>query len=334
MKKIICILIMVLCLNVVAFGDMIDEGYIGLIFDNFDKYDEATKLENAELLDVFFATDFSLDILYTTLISTKKASLDAYGVSEGDLRRNIDALKTWSVEDRKALIAAGVSGNQALVIDINNRNVKKEEILGSAFITSAKPIKAEYKKNFKDMDGHWSKSSVNFLTERDIIRGKSDVAFEPDANILKSEIVSMVVGLVVEDAKALPAYTGKVADIQTGAWYDTTMQHAYALNIIEEDLNKKLNPTKFASREEVVDILVNTISSLNIDLNEDLKAYKGDYSDYSNLSPSYRESMVIAINLGLINGKTQDTIAPNAFITRGETAAVVKRLYDFIIKEL
>ena len=325
---------MIICLFAggLSFADSIDESYIGLIFDNFDKYDEEQKIENAEILDVLFSSNMGLDLLYNEIIRSKKASLEAYGVSEADLRRNIDALKTWSVEDRKALIAAGASGNEALVYDLNEKNsfvLKK-----TPFIQKAKLPQASLKKEFIDIKNHWSQDNVNFLAERGIISGKSQTSFAPNDNILKAEIVKLVMNLVVEDEDQLPAYTGNVKDIESGAWYDQAMKQAYTLEIIKADLSNQLNPVTFATREEVVDVIIKSISAIGIEIDSDLIKYKSSFKDYKNLSPQYRESMVVAINLGIIGGKGDNTIAPKALITRGETAAVIKRLYDFIINKI
>jgi hypothetical protein len=332
MKKVLCVLVMMIVLSSMSFADPIDEGYISLIFDNFDKYSEEEKIENAEILDVLFSSNMGLELLYNEIIRSRKASLEAYGVSEADLKRNIDALKTWSVEDRKALIAAGASGNKALVYDLNEKNslvLKK-----TPFIQRERTANPELKKDFVDVRNHWSQDNVNFLAERGIISGKSQTSFAPEDNILKAEIVKLVMNLVIEDERQLPVYSGSIKDINTGAWYDDAMKQAYTLEIIKEDLENKLNPVTFATREEVVDIIIKSISSIGIDIDSELKKYTSTFKDYKNLSPQYRESMVIAINLGIIGGKGDNTIAPKALITRGETAAVVKRLYDFIINKI
>ena len=332
MKKIIGVMFLLLSFSIGAYGEMIDEGYVGLIFDNFDKYDEKEKLQNAELLDVFFTSDFTLDLLYKEIVRNKSASLEAYGISESDLKRNIDALKTWSVMDRKALIAAGVSGDQTIVYDLNEKNngsVKK-----SPFIQKAKEADPKLKKDFLDVKNHWSQENVNFLSDRGIISGKSKTSFAPDDNILKAEIVKLVINLVVEDENQLPTYTGNVTDIKSGAWYEDAMKQAYALEIIKKDFSNLLKPETFATREEVVDIIVNSISAIGIEVDSDLKIYKGSFTDYKDLSPEFKESMTIAINLGIIGGKGNNDIAPKALITRGETATVVKRLYDYIINNI
>ena len=325
---------MIICLFIggISFADSIDESYIGLIFDNFDKYDEEQKTENAEILDVLFSSNMGLDLLYNEIIRSKKASLEAYGVSEADLKRNIEALKTWSVEDRKALIAAGASGDKALVYDLNEKNsfvLKK-----TPFIQKAKLPQASLKKEFSDVKNHWSQDNVNFLAERGIISGKSQTSFAPEDNILKAEIVKLVINLVVEDGSQLPDYKGDIKDIETGAWYDDAMKQAYTLELIKSDLENRLNPITFATREEVVDVIIKSISAIGIEIDPDLKKYKSSFKDYKNLSPQFRESMVVAINLGIIGGKGDNTIAPKALITRGETAAVIKRLYDFIINKI
>lgn len=334
MKRLILILIFLLAFSTISFGEGIDESYIDLIFNNFDKYDEATKKENAELLDVFFSSNIGLDILCSEIIRTKADSLEAYNITPEQVEANIEALKTWSVADRKEMLAAGVDGNRTKVIEINNKYKEQATAIAAAFISQAKPVVSGYVNTFKDTSTHWSKDYIQFLNERAIISGRSKEAYEPDGNIKRSEIVTVVMNLVIEEPESLPQYEGTVDDIETGAWYDSYMQRAYTLKVIKENYKNELLPEDLATREEVVDVLIKTLNAMHVEITEEMKVYQGGFVDLDSVSSEYKESMIIAINLGFISGKGQGRIAPEDLITRGETAVVIKKLYEYILGQL
>lgn len=318
-----------------SFGEMIDENYIKLMFESFSRYSEEEKKTNAELLEVLLTSDMGLDLLYVEAVRTKGASLKAHGISEEELKRNIEILKGWSVEDRLAFLKAGVDGDFEKINEINLRNQKKEIVIEkSAFLSTAKPLVKKYNKDFDDIEKHWSKDFVTFLNERGIISGKSEGEFAPDDNVKRAEIVTLVMKVIIADDSMIPTYDGKVEDIQSGKWYDKSMQNAAVLGVIAQNSSDEFQPEKFSQRAEVVDILVKSLKAYGISFDEKTKLYTGDFKDFYDVELKYRESMIIAINLGFINGVSDKMIQPNGLITRGQTAVVIKKMYDYILEDM
>ncbi|MBI9014120.1 MAG: S-layer homology domain-containing protein [Clostridiales bacterium] len=335
MKKIILIVISLLLLSSFTFAEMIDESYINLIFDNFNKYSEEQKKENADLLEVLFSSNLGLDLLYSEVIRTKSEALKLHGITEEELKKNIEILKGWPQSDRLAFLNAGVAGDFDTVKEINYRNKKPEfSVYKSAFIKNKKPIIESYNEKFDDLSNHWSKEYVVYLNERGIIAGKTDNSFEPDENIKKAEIVTLVMNVIISDDDKLPEYRKDITDIQAGKWYDKFMQGAVTLDIVMPNGFNRLNPENLSTREEVIDILIKSLMAIEIPINENMNEYNGDFVDFDQLNEQYMESMVIAINLGFVNGKGNRQIAPNDLITRGETAVVIKKMYEYILSNL
>lgn len=128
-KKIICFLCCLILGGQLALGDTIDDTYINLIFDKFSSYDEQTKLEKAEELRVFMKTEERLDLLYTLVVTTQGDNMEKYGISNAEIKSNIEALKTWTYLDRMALIDAGVSGDREIVSKLNNKYAESPDIV-------------------------------------------------------------------------------------------------------------------------------------------------------------------------------------------------------------
>jgi hypothetical protein len=140
--------------------------------------------------------------------------------------------------------------------------------------------------------------------------------------------------LVVVEPEGVPTYEGEVPDIEYGKWYDTAMQNAFTLGLIEPNHLGYLSPDYYSTREEVVDVLIRCIGALGIDIDPVLKTYGSDFKDFDQVSDELKESMTIAINLGFISGMSDGRIAPKEEITRGQIAAVVKKLYLYVLDEL
>lgn len=352
MKKAILILLMLILSTTFVFAETVDSNYIDLIFDKFASMSDSEKTTNEIWLSGFIASEPGLEVLYLEAIK-KTDSMATYNITEADVRRNINALKTWSIEDRKALVAAGASGDRAAVDALNKKNANStgssttgtdakpvlntrlERLTYSGLITNEIMIEPELKnKSFRDIENHWSKEHVLYLVERDIISGKDELSFDPEASISKAEIVTLVTKLIIDDMTKVPAYTGDVEDIVAGKWYDGHMQRGLVLGLIEPNADDLLEPLHNSSREEVVEILVKAIEVLEIPVADELKIYKGEFKDFKLISESRKEAMTIAINLGFISGKGDGILDPQSEIKRSEIAVVVKKMYLYIVDNM
>ncbi|MBN2794421.1 MAG: S-layer homology domain-containing protein [Clostridia bacterium] len=373
MKKGILVFICLILFSLPIYAESIDESYIDLIFDKFADYSESIRNGKAEELKVFMEENARLDLLYTVIITTKSDLMAKYNISEADLKKNIDALKTWSALDRLKLVEAGASGDRSTVDALNAKYASENNttptlptvptipstpalppsgyiplddeetplayisfkgvLKSSGFIYESIEVK-EIGKTFGDVKFHWSKEYVNYLAERHIISGYNSKTFMPDANIKKSEIVALLMKLLVVDPLKLPEYSGHISDLDYNNWYDQTMKNAFTLGIIEPNYLGYIEPNHYSTREEVVDMIIRSIGAMHIKIDDHLKIYKSNFNDFDKVKSEFKESMTIAINLGFISGMGNNTIAPNKEITRGEIAVVVKKLYLYILDEI
>ena len=350
-----------------VFAESLDSEYIDLIFDKFASYDEPTRAKReAELYD-FIGYNSGIDFLHIQVLA-RKDEMAAYGITEEDLRRNFSALKTWSVEDRRAMVTAGAADDKATVIALNSKNAsnssgdgssgdgstgsagtgagavgtttpkaetREEKLAIKGLITAEIAVKPELEsKRFQDTENHWSNEHVLYLVERGIISGKNELSFDPEAPIAKAEIVTLVTKLIISDNTKVPSYSGSVADIEAGKWYDSHMQRGHALGLIAENTSGDLEPLHNSSREEVVEILIKAIEALEIPVADELKVYNGNFKDFEQISETRKEAMTIAINLGFISGKGDGVLDPQSEIKRSEIAVVVKKLYLYIVENM
>jgi hypothetical protein len=368
MKRLVAVLVLVMMMPTISMGDALDTKYVNLIFEKFESYDDETKKERSELLSLLMSSDKGLELLYSEIVDNRKDSMDKYGISEAVLRRNIDALKTWRASDRKLLVSAGVSGDKDAIYELNEKYADEDESdepskptgpstpvsptdleeTGEVVIVShlekmikkgliskeRKEIEELKDKSFIDVERHWSKDDVLFLVRRGMINGRDEKHYAPSENITKAEVVTIITKLLIENDENLDKYEGGIKDIEQGKWYDDHMKKAYVLGLVHENNMGNLEPNHIATKEEVVEILINAIESLEIDIDDEAKVFSGSFKDFDVVTKSRQVPMAIAINLGFIKGIDEETIAPKGEITRAEMATVVKRMYLYIMKQL
>ncbi|WP_240842679.1 S-layer homology domain-containing protein [Acidaminobacter sp. JC074] len=358
MKKVLLILLMLILFTSSVFAESLDSNYLDLIFKSFESMSDAEVKSNKMILETFITNDTGLEVLYKKALE-KESAMEAYNISKSDVRRNIDALKTWSVEDRLALVEAGATGDKStvkklnkkyegtstsntgggtvvpsVVTDDNINTVTKVNIKSGLIKEEIQVIEKLKGKSFRDTENHWSNQYVTYLVERDIISGKDEFNYDPEASINKAEIVTLVTKLIVDDMSVIPVYTGEVADITEGKWYDGHMQRGLILGLVEPNENDLMEPLHFSTREEVIDILVKAIEVMEIEISDDLKVYSGDFKDFNQVAEDKVEAMTIAINLGFISGKGDGVLDPTSEIKRSEIAVVINKLYLFILNNL
>ena len=144
MKKIVLVLVMLVLVSGLSYADEIDESYVELIFNSLDAFGEDRREEMGALLADLIVTDVGLDALYLQAIKQESA-MEKYGVTADDIKRNVDALKTWSQEDRLALVEAGIRRDANAISELNlKQSVTEKKVvcpIRKALITKEISIK-------------------------------------------------------------------------------------------------------------------------------------------------------------------------------------------------
>ncbi len=185
--------------------------------------------------------------------------------------------------------------------------------------------------DFDDTKNHWSKDYVDFFAKREILNGRSETTFEPDGLIKESEIIKFLVATIVSDKGKTITEGVDLDEEYQDEWYTSYLLQAKAIGIVPSDY--EFNPDKYPSREEIIKMIANTLEILEVEIDEETLIYQDNYSDFDKVSEMYKDSIIMATNLGIINGNADGTLTPKREIKRGEVAKMVKKLYDIILTE-
>ncbi|MEA1975797.1 MAG: S-layer homology domain-containing protein, partial [Bacillota bacterium] len=293
--------------------------------------------------------------------------MNSLGITEADVKANLKNLKTWDKSDRLKLIDYAIMEDQGYAkeqiqvlndkyrisnedtsqvedslesgtniglipkeVDEQSDEVRytlKEKLHAKGLIT--KPIAiVTVNKSFQDVENHWSKKYVNFFAERNIINGRTEENFEPDGYIKENEIIKLLMVVTVKEPEKLEFNNISLEEGNEDQWYSIYLKQAKKLGVIsEEDSSIKITPENYPNREKIIHLIIRTLNVLEIPMDEELKVYKGDFTDFEQIDEAYKESIIIAHNLGLIDGNANATLTPKREITRGEVSKILNGFY-------
>lgn len=204
-------------------------------------------------------------------------------------------------------------------------------------IEFSKPTKTDFDLNFDEatLDGtnsitytdvadHWAINEITDLTKRGIFAGDDKNCFNPESQITRAEFLTALVRTMGIDKRA---YRGAVRDIVGTEWYSCYVQAALESGFIPAamlDAYDNLYPNNPLTREEAAGIISAALRLGDSDNNAE------SYSDYGEISDSYKAAFSNVAGEGIMSGQTQTHLAPKKSLTRAEAAAVIYRLVQKI----
>ena len=166
----------------------------------------------------------------------------------------------------------------------------------------------------------WYHEAIDFVVSQNLMRGMSDTLFQPDGNMTRAQMVTVLYRLA-----DTPTVEGSVpfTDVKAGQFYSDALVWAYENGIAKGMTDQRFAPHTSVTREQMV-VFFARFAQLN---GQTVEA-KGDLSNYhdANAVSNYaRESMTWAVETGLIQGVTTTTLSPKATSTRAQIAEVLLR---------
>lgn len=184
-----------------------------------------------------------------------------------------------------------------------------------------------YQRSFADIAGHWSQPHVELMASKHIIRGVDDVNFDPDRNITRAQFAALLQRAVgLREVGDAPVFR----DVKPDAWYYGAVQAAAAAGLVK-GYDGEFRPGAVISRQEMAVMLMRALTRLGVEV--DLTDAQVDsilavFTDGEAVSPWAREAVAIAVNRGIVKGRTAATFVPAANATRAESATMLQRTVE------
>jgi len=175
--------------------------------------------------------------------------------------------------------------------------------------------------NFQDTVNHWAEDAIKDLGERMIITGYNSETFAPDKNITRAEFISIVVkalGLKPEDGASL------FADVDENSWYSSAVSTGYRYGLIMGS-DGKYRPEDEITREEAMTIIARAMNITALQTGESNNLVAG-FADGQSVSDWAMDAVEKCLEAGLVQGRSNNVLAPGDNITRAEVVTIVQRL--------
>ena len=171
---------------------------------------------------------------------------------------------------------------------------------------------------FTDLpQSHWASEAVSYLAGKNIISGRDNGIFDPQANITRAEFLKIVVN-ALDISQA--AHSQQFADVSKDAWYATYVSVAHSVGIVTGD-GGYFNPNSPVTRQDMAVMLYRAIRNKELSEVCDVFYDSDDISDYA------KEAIFYMYENGIINGRGDGLFVPKGTATRAEAAQMI---YKFI----
>jgi len=169
---------------------------------------------------------------------------------------------------------------------------------------------------FSDVEKHWSRESVEALSDVGIISGFPDGSFKPDASVTRAETIKMIVVLAGVNTDADEA--SGFGDVNSADWFAPFVNAGVANGYIFGNEEGNFNPAANITREDVCVILYRAL-----ELGDD--ASEATFTDSEAISSYAKEAVEKLVAAGIVKGDDTGAFNPKKAITRGEIATLLHR---------
>jgi len=171
---------------------------------------------------------------------------------------------------------------------------------------------------FTDVDtSAWYHQSVDYALNKGIMAGMSDTTFEPNSNVTRAQVATMIYALEGRPAvTSIPSFS----DVSDSAWYADPVNWCAANGIVAGMGDGSFQPNADVTREQLATMLRSYASYKGKDVSA-----SGDlstFADADTVSTWATENVAWAVGNGIISGRTGNLIAPKDTATRAETATM------------
>ena len=242
---------------------------------------------------------------------------------------NINSVSAWCNVDFSALVLNNDGELYELRLFIDTESETRERYADGYKMTKImddirlpQNLVMSEKKEYNDISDKSDtlQKAVNSLSKAGIIYGTSENEFSPDKYVSRAEAAAMFLRMIgKENEQSKTDFT----DVTSDKWYYNIAGTSQKYGLINGFEDNTFRGDDKISLLQFVVLAARTLDNENI--------YKEDeYIEYQNIPKWAREYIAIAETAGLISDNEAKSISEEKFITRGEAAVLLYRLYNKI----
>lgn len=184
------------------------------------------------------------------------------------------------------------------------------------------PEKAEDRPVFDDVPlDYWGAGAIQFLSVRNIISGRGNGNFEPEAFVTREEFLKLVVlasGMKEEKGETV------FQDVTPQDWFAGYVNAAVLGKIANGESEKVFGAGKFITRQDAAVMIFRSIAAAGKEFAEINPAE--DFSDSKDIAEYACEAIEFLQRRDIINGMGNGRFAPQESLTRAQAAMLVYKV--------
>ncbi len=184
---------------------------------------------------------------------------------------------------------------------------------------------------FVDTASSWSEKYVNGLSDKGVITASADGKFHPGDPVTRAQLAAWLVKVLgIENQPVAP--TPSFKDVKPSDWFFKPVEIIRQNNYISGYADG-FRPGQYIQKAEVITILSRTLNLPAPD-EAQMSAQLAQFKDAGAIPDWARSGIAQAASAGIIvNHPDAQVIKPTAIATRGETAAILSRLDEYLTKK-
>lgn len=177
---------------------------------------------------------------------------------------------------------------------------------------------------FNDVpDTHWAFTAIEKLASLDIIKGRGDGIFAPDANVTRGEFAAMLAR--AHGAEIIGGESG-FSDVDVNSEFSGYIAWCAVNDLVFGNENGEFMVSESITREDVAVIIARYMSFKDVQI----PAVEAFFADQADIADYAKDAASKAKKIGVMTGKENNTFAPKDKITRSEAAVIFQRILSLM----
>lgn len=180
---------------------------------------------------------------------------------------------------------------------------------------------------FSDIVNHWAKDNIDFVTSRDLIKGKTSITFAPNDFITRADFLMALGKLYGADVSVYnkSSFTD-VKDTDPAMPY---IEWAAQKQIVKGIGNNMFGPDLKISRQDMAVMMQNYTKATGYELPTSVSIIT--FSDDEKIAAYAKEAVKAIQQAGIMQGKGNNIFDPQGDATRGEAATILHRFVELVV---